>query len=1093
MKKQLMTGLFTVLALTAGAQTFQEWRNPEINAVNRAPMHTNYFAFENADAAKKADKKQSTNYMTLNGTWKFNWVKDADSRPTDFWKTDFNDKGWDDLQVPAVWELNGYGDPIYVNVGYAWRNQFQNNPPEVPTENNHVGSYRREIVVPASWKGKDIIAHFGSVTSNMYLWVNGRYVGYSEDSKLEAEFDLTPYLKPGQKNLIAFQVFRWCDGTYLEDQDFFRYSGVGRDCYLYARNKKRIQDIRVTPDLDAAYQNGSLAVNLDLKGSGKVDLELVDAQGKQVATATANKSGLVTMNVENPKKWSAETPYLYTLRASMQGSNEVIPVKVGFRKIELKGDQILVNGKAVLFKGVDRHEMSPYGGYVMSYDEMLEDIRIMKELNVNAVRTSHYPNDPMWYALCDKYGIYVVDEANIESHGMGYGKESLAHRPDYYQAHLSRNCRMVCRDFNHPSVIVWSMGNEAGNGENFEKVYDWIKAYDTSRPVQYERAELKYNTDVYCPMYTPPVDCEKYLKNNPPKPLILCEYSHAMGNSNGNFKEYWDLVRKYPEFQGGFIWDYVDQAICKKVDARKYGTDHIFIYGGDANDYDASDGSFNCNGILAADRSWHPQTYEIRYQHRSILTTADTKFCTPGKSFLEENKEFVVNVYNENFFIDLSRYRMNWTIEAGGAAVKSGIVENVKAAPGQTVEVGLGISGKDILSAVSKSLRNMPSCTGFGTPDGFIDTDVCVKVSWTLKESDGLLPAGYEVAYDQIVLYEAPASAFNAGSAAVNDIANAEETSSEAVFSGQFIYEKSMEGDRVSDWKAVFDKNTGALSSYVIGGVETLKEPLMPSFGRAVVENDMGANFQNRFKMWRYPEFKVASFNVEKSSDHYVVTTEYAPFGKVCSVTMTYEIHPDGAIVAKEKMNDKGELSKAPCLFRFGMKLAMPGEFSTLDFYGLGPWDNYCDRKSAALLGHYVQRVQDQYWYGYVRTQESGTKSDLRWMKVLSSSGTGIEITSDARFSGSALPFSQKQMDSALSDPRPRKNPTNQQAGEATHSLELLPLAHNDARSLGTTYVNFDLKEMGVGGTDSWGRWPLEPYLVRPAEYEFNFVIRPVK
>ena len=414
MKKQLMTGLFTVLALTAGAQTFQEWRNPEINAVNRAPMHTNYFAFENADAAKKANKKQSTNYMTLNGTWKFNWVKDADSRPTDFWKTGFNDKGWDDLQVPAVWELNGYGDPIYVNVGYAWRNQFQNNPPEVPTENNHVGSYRREIVVPASWKGKDIIAHFGSVTSNMYLWVNGRYVGYSEDSKLEAEFDLTPYLKPGQKNLIAFQVFRWCDGTYLEDQDFFRYSGVGRDCYLYARNKKRIQDIRVTPDLDAAYQNGSLAVNLDLKSSGKVDLELVDAQGKQVATATANKSGLVTMNVENPKKWSAETPYLYTLRASMQGSNEVIPVKVGFRKIELKGDQILVNGKAVLFKGADRHEMDPDGGYVVSPERMLQDIQIMKQFNLNAVRTCHYPDDNLWYDLCDQYGIYVVRSLGID-------------------------------------------------------------------------------------------------------------------------------------------------------------------------------------------------------------------------------------------------------------------------------------------------------------------------------------------------------------------------------------------------------------------------------------------------------------------------------------------------------------------------------------------------------------------------------------------------------------------------------------------------------------------------------------------------------
>ena len=558
MKKQLMTGLFTVLALTAVAQTFQEWRNPEINAVNRAPMHTNYFAFENADAAKKADKKQSTNYMTLNGTWKFNWVKDADSRPTDFWKTGFNDKGWDDLQVPAVWELNGYGDPIYVNVGYAWRNQFQNNPPEVPTENNHVGSYRREIVVPASWKGKDIIAHFGSVTSNMYLWVNGRYVGYSEDSKLEAEFDLTPYLKPGQKNLIAFQVFRWCDGTYLEDQDFFRYSGVGRDCYLYARNKKRIQDIRVTPDLDAAYQNGSLAVNLDLKGSGKVDLELVDAQGKQVATATANKSGLVTMNVENPKKWSAETPYLYTLRASMQGSNEVIPVKVGFRKIELKGDQILVNGKAVLFKGADRHEMDPDGGYVVSPERMLQDIQIMKQFNLNAVRTCHYPDDNLWYDLCDQYGIYVVAEANIESHGMGYGDKTLAKNLSYKKAHLERNQRNVQRGFNHPSIIFWSLGNEAGYGPNFEAAYDWIKAEDPSRAVQYEQARIEGKTDIYCPMYANYKWCEEYSKDDKyQKPLIQCEYAHAMGNSQGGFKEYWDLIRKYPKYQGGFIWDFV--------------------------------------------------------------------------------------------------------------------------------------------------------------------------------------------------------------------------------------------------------------------------------------------------------------------------------------------------------------------------------------------------------------------------------------------------------------------------------------------------------------------------------------------------------
>ena len=722
MKKQLMTGLFTVLALTAGAQTFQEWRNPEINAVNRAPMHTNYFAFENADAAKKADKKQSTNYMTLNGTWKFNWVKDADSRPTDFWKTGFNDKGWDDLQVPAVWELNGYGDPIYVNVGYAWRNQFQNNPPEVPTENNHVGSYRREIVVPASWKGKDIIAHFGSVTSNMYLWVNGRYVGYSEDSKLEAEFDLTPYLKPGQKNLIAFQVFRWCDGTYLEDQDFFRYSGVGRDCYLYARNKKRIQDIRVTPDLDAAYQNGSLAVNLDLKGSGKVDLELVDAQGKQVATATANKSGLVTMNVENPKKWSAETPYLYTLRASMQGSNEVIPVKVGFRKIELKGDQILVNGKAVLFKGADRHEMDPDGGYVVSPERMLQDIQIMKQFNLNAVRTCHYPDDNLWYDLCDQYGIYVVAEANIESHGMGYGDKTLAKNPSYKKAHLERNQRNVQRGFNHPSIIFWSLGNEAGYGPNFEAAYDWIKAEDPSRAVQYEQARIEGKTDIYCPMYANYKWCEEYSKDDKyQKPLIQCEYAHAMGNSQGGFKEYWDLIRKYPKYQGGFIWDFVDQSIRWTGKNGKM----IYAYAGDFNRMDDSgDKNFCNNGLISPDRKPNPHMHEVGHIYQSI-------WVTPS-----DLANGVVNVYNENFFRNLDGYYAEWELLANGEVVQTGMVKDLEVAPQQTKSIKLNYSTEGICKC----------------------KELLLNVAFKLKKAETLLPAGYTVAKNQLTIrpYNAP-------------------------------------------------------------------------------------------------------------------------------------------------------------------------------------------------------------------------------------------------------------------------------------------------------------------------------------------------
>ena len=639
MKKHLITGLFAALALTANAQSFKEWLDPEINAVNRAPMHTNYFAYESADAAMQGKKAQSTNYMTLNGTWKFSWVRNADQRPTDFWKVGFNDKGWNNLQVPAVWELNGYGDPIYVNTGYAWRNQFQNNPPEVPTENNHVGSYRREIIVPADWKGKDIIAHFGSVTSNMYLWVNGRYVGYSEDSKLEAEFDLTPYLKPGQTNLIAFQVFRWCDGTYLEDQDFFRYSGVGRDCYLYARNKKRIQDIRITPDLDEAYKNGSLRVTLDLKGSGNVNLELLDATGKAVATETAKGSGTILMNVENPHKWTAETPYLYTLRATLQGSNEVIPVKVGFRKIELKGDQILVNGQAVLFKGADRHEIDPDGGYVVSPERMIQDIQVMKKFNINAVRTCHYPDDNLWYDLCDQYGLYVVAEANVESHGMGYREKTLAKRTDYAKAHMERNQRNVQRGFNHPSIIFWSLGNEAGFGPNFEACYRWIKNEDSSRAVQYEQAHGNEFTDIDCPMYADYKHMERYgQRTDAKKPLIQCEYAHAMGNSQGGFKEYWDLIRKYPNLQGGFIWDFVDQSVRWK---GKDGVT-IYAYGGDFNRYDGSDKNFCDNGLISPDRVPNPHMYEVGYYYQNIWTTpADLK-----------NRE--VNVYNDNFFRDLS-------------------------------------------------------------------------------------------------------------------------------------------------------------------------------------------------------------------------------------------------------------------------------------------------------------------------------------------------------------------------------------------------------------------------------------------------------
>ena len=1025
MKKQLMTGLFTVLALTAGAQTFQEWRNPEINAVNRAPMHTNYFAFENADAAKKANKKQSTNYMTLNGTWKFNWVKDADSRPTDFWKTGFNDKGWDDLQVPAVWELNGYGDPIYVNVGYAWRNQFQNNPPEVPTENNHVGSYRREIVVPASWKGKDIIAHFGSVTSNMYLWVNGRYVGYSEDSKLEAEFDLTPYLKPGQKNLIAFQVFRWCDGTYLEDQDFFRYSGVGRDCYLYARNKKRIQDIRVTPDLDAAYQNGSLAVNLDLKGSGKVDLELVDAQGKQVATATANKSGLVTMNVENPKKWSAETPYLYTLRASMQGSNEVIPVKVGFRKIELKGDQILVNGKAVLFKGADRHEMDPDGGYVVSPERMLQDIQIMKQFNLNAVRTCHYPDDNLWYDLCDQYGIYVVAEANIESHGMGYGEKTLAKNPSYKKAHLERNQRNVQRGFNHPSIIFWSLGNEAGDGPNFEQCYQWIKAEDPSRACQYEQARQKDHTDIFCPMYYGYEGMEKYgQRTDATKPLIQCEYAHAMGNSQGGFKEYWDLIRKYPNLQGGFIWDFVDQS------CRWKGKDGVMIYayGGDFNRFDASDNNFCDNGLISPDRVPNPHMYEVGHFYQNIWTTpAD---LSKGE----------VNVFNENFFRDLSAYYMEWQVLKDGKVIRTGRVDDLKVAPQETAKITLNI-GK--------------TCTC---------KEWLLNVFYKLKNREGLLPAGFTVAKNQLTLndYKAPSM----------DLKNVETTNVATVvpqiIDNQYHY-LIVKGN---NFVAEFNKQNGYLSKYAVDGTEMLKEgaALTPNFWRAPTDNDMGAGLQNRYAAWKNPGLKLVSLNSKTENDQIVVNAEYDMKNVSAKLYLTYVINNEGAIKVTQKMTADKNAKVSP-MFRFGMQMQMPKCFETVEYYGRGPVENYSDRNHSTDLGIYRQSVDEQF-YSYIRPQETGTKTDIRWWKQLNAGGNGLKVVGDAPFSASALHYTICSLDDG-------------EQKDQRHSPEV--------QKADLTNLIIDKAQMGLGCVNSWGALPLPQYMLPYGDYEFTFILTPVK
>lgn len=1016
-------------SFTASAQTFKEWQDPQVNEINRAPMHSTFFAYEDLESASVSVKEKSANYMTLNGTWKFFWVANADERPTDFYRIGYNDKGWDDMQVPAVWELNGYGDPIYVNVGYAWRNQYKNNPPYVPVEKNHVGSYRKEIIVPADWKGKDIIAHFGSVTSNMYLWINGKFVGYSEDSKLEAEFDVTKYLKPGEENLIAFQVFRWCDGTYLEDQDFFRYSGVGRDCYLYARNKNRIDDIRITPDLDSNYKDGKLDVELKLKGNNKVKLELLDACGNVVAEKEVKGSGNVNtdLQLENPVKWTAETPYLYTLRASVsKGSviTEVVPVNVGFRKIEIKNAQILVNGQPVLFKGANRHEMDPDGGYVVSRERMLQDIQIMKKFNINAVRTCHYPDDAYWYELCDKYGIYMVAEANIESHGMGYGESTLAKNKKYAKAHMERNIRNVQRNFNHPSIIFWSLGNEAGYGPNFEAAYDWIKAEDPSRAVQYEQAGKTGKTDIFCPMYYRYKGCEEYSKDaNSEKPLIQCEYAHAMGNSEGGFKEYWDLVRKYPKYQGGFIWDFVDQSCRWTGENGKM----IYAYGGDFNRFDASDNNFCDNGLISPDRVPNPHMYEVGYFYQNIWTTpAD---LSKGE----------LNIYNENFFTDLSSYRMEWQLLKDGKIVRSGILDNLKVEPQQIAKVKLDLGETDN--------------TG----------EWLLNVSYVQKITEHLLPAGHVVARNQIVVrpYEAPEMQ-------IANVAQSNIKVSQPVVNDENSNCLEISGE---SFNILFNKSNGFMDYYEVNGTAMIKEgaQLTPNFWRAPTDNDYGAGLQKKNAVWRNPEMKLLSLNHDVVDGMVVVSAEYEMKSVSAKLNIEYTVNNVGAVKVTQKMiSDKS--AKVADMFRFGMQLVMPESFEKIIYYGRGPIENYSDRNHSADLGIYNQTVTEQF-YPYIRPQENGTKTDIRWWKLLNNEGKGLIFVSESPFSASALHYTIESLDDG-------------EQKDQRHSFEVEP----------SPLTNFliDKAQQGLACEDSWGAIPLPQYRLPYGDYEFTFIMTPV-
>ena len=1016
-------GILALLSLGATAQSFNEWKDPRVNAINRAPMHSNYFAYESQAKAEAGDKAHSDKYLSLNGKWKFFWTKDQDARPVGFQAADFNDLGWGEMPVPGVWELNGYGDPTYVNASYPWENQFKSNPPYVPVENNHTGSYRRSFTIPADWKGKDIIAHFGSVTSNIYLWVNGKFVGYSEDSKLEAEFDITKYIKPGEENLFAFQVFRWCDGSYLEDQDFFRLSGVGRDCYLYAREKKRIEDIRVRVDLDEAYRDADLTVELFTKGKIQVALSLRDAAGREVASASTN-GGSVTMKVENPLKWSAETPNLYTLYAS--AGSETIPVKVGFREIEIRDAQVLVNGQPVLFKGADRHELDPDKGYAVSEARMIQDIKIMKQFNINAVRTCHYPDANRWYELCDQYGIYLVAEADIESHGMGYGEKTLAIRDDYALAHMERNQRHVQRGFNHPSIIFWSLGNEAGYGPNFDAAYDWIKKEDGTRPVQYERAEYDGKTDIFCPMYYGYEACERYsLDESKTKPLIQCEYAHAMGNSEGGFKEYWDLVRKYPKYQGGFIWDFVDQSLRWEGRAGKM----IYAYGGDFNKYDIHDQNFCDNGLISPDRIPNPHMYEVGYWYQNIWTEP------------VDLEKGVISVYNENFFKDLSDCCLEWELLANGRPVRNGRVDKLEVAPQQKKEITLPIGCTDALEG-----------------------EILLNVSYKLKEASPLLEAGHTLAYQQLCLraHSAVAS-LSCGKDAHHHCGT---TAPEVVDNDRNYLKISGE-----DFVIEISRRSGMICRYEAFGRKLLKDDasLKPNFWRAPTDNDFGARLQMRYAAWKNPQLRLESFESRLEGNVAVVDVTLNMESVSAKLLLQYKINAKGVVRISQKMVTTPG-AKVSDMFRFGMQMDMPKSFEYLQYYGRGPMENYADRNNCSLLRVWEQTVSDQF-YPYIRPQETGTKTDIRWWRVLDRSGRGLEIISEAPFTASALHYSIATLDDG-----PMKLQRH------SHELEEEDL----------TSLCIDKLQTGLACENSWGAIPLPQYRVPYQDREFVFLLRPV-
>ena len=1015
------------------AQTLDPFiENPEIFEINKLPARATFFAFENESLAKNNDISRSKNYFSLNGTWKFNWSKSPELRPKDFYKNDYSTKDWKNIKVPSNWEIEGYGIPIYTNVIYPFAPRNPN-PPDIPDGYNPVGSYKRSFKLPDDFNNKDIVIHFGAVKSAFYIWVNGKKVGYSQGSKLPAEFNITSFLKKGN-NTIAIEVYRWSDGSYLEDQDFWRISGIERDVYLYAKPKTYIEDFTVKAGLTNNYTSGDFKLDISLKNllnsseKSRVSVKIIK-NGKTYYQSTKE----VTLNAKDKKKlefttkinqvlsWTAETPNLYELHITHKNNNEIIKEaiirKIGFRTSEIKNGNYLLNGKPILFKGVNRHETNTITGHVVSKEDMLRDIQIFKEYNINAVRTSHYPNDPYWYELCDKYGIYVIDEANIESHGMGYNlTRTLANNPKWLNAHLSRTQRMIARDKNHPSILIWSLGNEAGNGWNMYHTYSLAKKMDDTRPVQYERAGLEWNTDLHVPMYASPQYVEKYAKDKTKsKPLVQCEYAHAMGNSMGGFKEYWDLYEKYDKLQGGFIWDFVDQGLKTIKNGKE-----IYAYGGDFGPKEIpSDNNFLNNGLVQPDRKPNPHINEVKHIQQNI------KFY---KNDLSNKK---IDIKNWYFYRDLSNYTFSWNIIADGKIVEKGILTNVNINPQET-----------------KTL-DVPFKTKFKP-----NTEYFLNINAVVKNKEPLLSAGHEVAYEQFQLTQKTIQTPKLTSRKVNY----QEAKNSIVVYGR-------------NFKLSFNKKEGLLTSYKYKNKTIIEKGAQVNFWRAPNDNDYGARTQVKNREWKDVGKNALITSIIKQNNPATLTIEFKRniFKGDAVYTQTYTIDGNGSL--KITNDFKAIKGKHTNMFKFGNELVLPETYKTIQWYGKGPFEAYSDRQHAAKVGLYKQTINEQY-FPYIRPQLTGNKMDVRWAKLQQKNGIGIQIIGNEFLHVSALHFSTEDLDSGVKKTQ-------------KHARELTPRKE--------VYLNIDGFSSGLGSINSWGTLALEKYRLPYKSYNYSYWIVPIK